>query len=352
MFLTALIAAAVCAPSASADGLPVLGIDVGSTGVTMPQAVSRYVTIASTGGTLVERIRRDGGQVLAASLFPGTYTIPAVAYDASAGGLSGDLHMLVLIEPRSGFPRATTRLLVLHTPSLRFGATIRLRGDFSFDAVSPDGSRVYLIQYLSKIDPTRYAVRSYDVRAGQLDPKPIVDPHDAKQKMRGQPLSRASSPDGRWAYTLYDGAGGTPFVHALDTARGSARCIDLDGLALTTLWRLRLAVSGRSVNVLDGARTVLAINTETLTVEHGHGHPWWPDAAVAGVAVIVFAAALLSLRARSRRRTAPDSALQRSQPAPAEAHRTRREGAHVQRRHVDRAAGGDERDRLLPAGRR
>src|SRR5437762_2018109 len=114
----AILAAIVLAPSAAADGLPVLGIDVGSTGVTTPQAGSRYVTIPSTGGTLVERIRRNGGQVLAASLFPGTYTIPAVAYDASAGGLSGDRHTLVLIEPRSSFPRATTRLLVLHTPSL------------------------------------------------------------------------------------------------------------------------------------------------------------------------------------------------------------------------------------------
>jgi hypothetical protein len=304
------LAAAVVAPSAAGDGLPVLGIDVGSTGVTMPQAVSRYVTIPSTGGTLVERIRRDGGQVLAASLFPGTYTIPAVAYDASAGGLSGDLHTLVLIEPRSSFPRATTRLLVLHTPSLRFRATIRLRGDFSFDAVSPDGSHVYLIQYLSATDPTRYAVRSYDLTAGTLDPKPIVDARDAKEKMRGQPLTRASSPDGRWAYTLYDGAGGTPFVHALDTARGSARCIDLDGLARATLWRLRLGVSGSSVKVLDGARTVLAINRKSLTVEHGHGHSWWPYAALAGVAVVVFFAALLSARVRPRRLAATYPALQ------------------------------------------
>ena len=39
------------------------------------------------------------------------------------------------------------------------------------------------------------------------------------------------SPDGRWAYTLYDGNGKTPFIHALDTSRSTARCIDLDALA-------------------------------------------------------------------------------------------------------------------------
>jgi DNA-binding beta-propeller fold protein YncE len=308
--VAALIAAGVAAPSAAADGLPVLGIDVGSTGVTTPQAVDRYVTIPSTGGTLVERIRRDGGQVLAASLFPGTYTIPAVAYDASPGGLSGDRHTLVLIEPRTSFPRATTRLVVLHAPSLRYRTTIRLRGDFSFDAVSPDGTRVYLIQYLSAKDPTLYAVRSYGVATGRLDPKPVVDPHEATEKMRGQPLSRASSADGRWAYTLYDGGGGTPFVHALDTARGRARCIDLAGLAPSSLWRLRLAVSGRSLNIRDGARTVLTIDTRKLTVARDHGRTWWPYAALGAVAAAVLAAALLSPRAGTLRSAATHPAVQ------------------------------------------
>ncbi len=41
------------------------------------------------------------------------------------------------------------------------------------------------------------------------------------------PLSRTMSPDGRWAYTLY--SGDENFVHALDTADGQARCIDLPG---------------------------------------------------------------------------------------------------------------------------
>ena len=49
--------------------------------------------------------------------------------------------------------------------------------------------------------------------------------------MRGSPITRATSSDGRWAYTLYDGAGGTPFLHALDTSKRQARCIDLPMLA-------------------------------------------------------------------------------------------------------------------------
>ena len=42
------------------------------------------------------------------------------------------------------------------------------------------------------------------------------------EKMGGSPLTRATSLDGRWAYTLYDGAGRTPFVHAPSPAAGTA----------------------------------------------------------------------------------------------------------------------------------
>ena len=47
--------------------------------------------------------------------------------------------------------------------------------------------------------------------------------------MSGLPMSRAPrAASGRWAYTLYDGAGEHPFVHALDTEQRTAVCIDLD----------------------------------------------------------------------------------------------------------------------------
>src|SRR5207244_8715373 len=135
---------------------------------------------------------------------------------------------------------------------------IDLLGGFSVDAISPDGSRIFLINYLSPNDPTRYAVRSFDISAMKLDPKPIVDPRNPSEKMRGNPLTRAASVDGRWAYTLYDGGGATPFVHALDTRDASARCIDLDRLDRATPGRLRLRLTdgGRTVDVVDGSRTV------------------------------------------------------------------------------------------------
>ncbi len=309
--IAGLMALAV-APAAAADGLPVLGVDVGASGVTVPSAGSRYVTIPVNGGTLVERIRRDGGQVLSSTLVPGTYTIPAVAYDGSAGGLSGDRHTLVLIEPRQSFPRAATSLVVLQAPSLRVDSRIELLGDFSFDAVSANGRRVYLIDYVSPNDPTRYTVRSYSVDAGRLDPKAIVDPHEPGEKMRGNPVSRATGPGGRWAYTLYDGAGSTPFVHALDTADATARCIDLDGLDPSTVGRLRLRMGGggRSVAVLDGSRELLSLDTTTFAVSPPHATGGWriPALAATGAIAALLALAVWVRRRRRARSLVPDLA--------------------------------------------
>ena len=123
----------------------------------------RYVTVPVGKQTVVEATRRDGGQIVRMQTWQGTWTIPAVAYDGSASGLSADRRTLVLIEPRTSFPRAETRLLVLNARKLLSTGEITLRGDFSFDAVSPNGSRIFLIHYTSTIDPTRYEVRAYDV---------------------------------------------------------------------------------------------------------------------------------------------------------------------------------------------
>lgn len=270
-FVIALVSAASVAAGsggqAQADGLPVLGVDVGGTGV-VDGSGARYVTIPAGRDTVVARVDTADGRILGSRLLRGTLTVPAVAYDGSAAGLSGDGGTLVLIEPRAAFPRARTTLAVLETRGLRRQATIRLRGDFSYDAVSPRGSLLYLIQYTSPKDPTRYAVRAFDLRAGRLLRAPVVDPYEPDEAMRGAPLTRVTSRTGRWAYTLYDGAGGTPFLHALDTSNRTARCIDLDGLAGTQLARLRLelAPGGRTLRVNDISRPLALVDTRTFRI--------------------------------------------------------------------------------------
>ena len=288
-----LLAAGIGAGSAGADGLPVLGVDAGGTGVVARSGDARYVTVPANGDTVVARVNPHNGRILASRLIHGTFTIPAVAYDGSSAGLSADGRTLVLIRPRVSFPRAQTALVVVDTRRLRALRIVRLRGDFSFDAISPRGSLVYLIEYISPTDPTSYRVRAYDLGTDRLVAQPVVDPREPGEKMGGSPLTRATSQNGRWAYTLYDGAGKTPFVHALDTSTRRARCIDLDALAGVDLSRLRLNVDAAAdtLTVSRSQRAVVVIDTRsfrTSSPSEPGAFPWKP---VAGSSAAVLAAA-------------------------------------------------------------
>jgi hypothetical protein len=302
-----LVAASFGAASSRADGLPVLGVDAGASGVAAPSSRDRYVTIPAGPTTILARVSQNGGRILGSRILQGTFTIPAVAYDGSSGGISGDGRTLVLITPRVTFPRVATTFAVIDTPQLAPRGRIKLQGDFSFDAISPNGASLYLIQYTSALDPTRYLVRNYDLTAHRLVAAPVVDPHDHGEKMRGQPLTRATSRDGRWAYTLYDGAGKTPFIHALDTRRGSARCIDLDALAgkdLSTL-RLRLDDSRGALEVVRASKPLLTVDRSdfavTLPPARDSAFPWLAVLVTVGVLGVVGAALALSTGRRSRR---------------------------------------------------
>src|SRR4051794_41865641 len=84
----AAIVAGTAAATARADGLPVLGVDVGSKGVTVPGAAARYVTLWSgPKTTVVARVRRNGGRGDRSRPPAGGLTIPAGAHYRAAGGL-------------------------------------------------------------------------------------------------------------------------------------------------------------------------------------------------------------------------------------------------------------------------
>src|SRR4051794_6599138 len=299
-----LLAVTSIVANARADGLPVLGVDAGPTGVTSAGGHDRYVTIPAGSNTVLARVSRDDGRILASRLLHGTFTIPAVAYDGSAGGMSGDGRTLVLITPRASFPRAATTFAVINTPGLGPRGRIRLKGDFSFDAISPRGTSLYLIQYTSASDPTRYLVRDYDLTERRVLAAPVVDPHERGEKMRGRPLTRATSRDGRWAYTLYDGAGKTPFIHALDTSRGSARCIDLDALTGKDLSRLRLELTTDALQVVRANKPVVSVDRSDFTVTRpSAGGPAfsWLAVLTLGALGAIAAVLVLSMARRSRR---------------------------------------------------
>jgi hypothetical protein len=323
------IAVAAVVPGAEAGGLPsgppskgVVGVGNFSGGGVAPlDGGPRYVVVPVSNGTLVLRISQLDGTVLRYNHLRGSVTIPAVAYDSSPGGLSADGSTLVLPHPRYSFVGDRSRFAVLDAERLRLRKTITVKGDFTFDAISPNGSTMYLVEYLSPQDPTSYRVRSYDVRREELDPQPIIDPSEASEQMAGLPMTRATSPDGRWEYTLYERARGEPFIHALDTKRGTAACIDLPQLEGEPTARMGLDVApgDAPLTVLLKGRPTLAIDPEGFEVTEveepasapppadGDGFPWVLAGLAAAGALGV--AAWLRIRRRGDHRAVTEEAL-------------------------------------------
>jgi DNA-binding beta-propeller fold protein YncE len=276
------------AGSASAAGAPTKGaLGYGAdlyTGVIDPDGGYRYTAIGVESGTFVQRINTDGGSIERSKTLNGQLTIPAVAYDGSPGGLSADGETLVLTEPAFRFPQRNSVFAVVDTDRLRVIDTVTLEGTWTYDALSPDGRWLYLIEYVSPRDITQYQVRRYDLDRGRLDPEPIVDPEEAPVTMGGSPQTRAMSPDGRWAYTLYDSPTHhhPPFIHALDTETGLAACIDLEGglVEPKRISRMTLDPSpdGSTLTVVDPtAGPVAIVDTKSFEVSQAPAEPSTAD---------------------------------------------------------------------------
>jgi hypothetical protein len=156
--------------------------------------------------------------------------------------------------------------VVVGTDDLSTVDTITLDGVFGFDALSPDGSKLYLIQHMTTDDLNHYVVRAYDLNEHSLMPGRIADKTQKGWVMQGFAVNRIESPNGRWAYTLYVNPGGFPFVHALDTVKGVAHCIGIPwrGVDQSPVFNFKLGLKGNSLKVRwqDG-RLYRAIDTRT-----------------------------------------------------------------------------------------
>src|SRR5215212_9403734 len=135
---------ALTATAASANPAP--GIDTGSRGVLTRTGAVKYVAMAAHGGgTVVRAIRMPDRRVIRSRVIPGRYGLAVVSFDGSRGGLSADGKTLVLASlDRSA---RASRFAVVATGTLAVRKVIELNGLFSYDAISPTGTIVYLIQY-------------------------------------------------------------------------------------------------------------------------------------------------------------------------------------------------------------
>lgn len=267
--LASVVAAAAAAAAAAGDGGPSPGPVLGWDGVLAPGGAVRYVAFPAGTNTIVAAVRVDGGRVLRWRSVRGGFGVPTVAFDGTTDGVSRDGKTLVLSSWLSQpSPGAVSRFAVLSTKTLRVRKLITLPGSFAFDALSPNGSTLFAIQYLSASNPLRYRVRAVDLLSGRALPGSIVDKREPDEQMNGQPVSRATTLDGGWAFTLYARNGAEPFVHALDTRNRAARCIDLPWRAGQAIWNVRLSLSpdGRRVLLRQRGVRLAAIDLRTFAV--------------------------------------------------------------------------------------
>jgi hypothetical protein len=161
----------------------------------------------------------------------GRWGLPRITLNGGVGGLSADGRTLVLAQDDvahlNGSLSRKSSFAVLGTKPLHVRDVLTLRGDFGFDALSPHGRTLYLIQHVSQENLFEYRVRAYDLRRHVLLPHVIADARQRDWNMSGYPVARATTADGRWVYTFYSNQDNYPFVHALDTVDRTAVCIGI-----------------------------------------------------------------------------------------------------------------------------
>jgi hypothetical protein len=271
LFLTGLVALAVLAVASTAGagkGGPSPGVAIGGAGVTDGDGAVSYAARRAPGRTTVVALDSAGRRLRAGSI-DGVFGVPLVAFDGSLGGLSFDGRRLVLASKKVLAGRS--RFAVLSTRDLDLRRLIVLEGSWSYDALSPEGRRLYLVEHSRGVS---YRVRAYDVIRGRLLKEAVIDPRQGCRAMSGMPVKRAHGPGGVWAYTLYTKPGGLPFVHALDTMRGTALCIELPWRGdQSRLFDLQMTVHGRTLDLRrPGGSSVATIDTREYVV-HAHHNP-------------------------------------------------------------------------------
>jgi protein MpaA len=296
----AIVLAACLGPTAAAAKTGQMGSFGGVTVDGSPYRYAAFPPRTPGKSTTVARIEREGGRVSRWWSLPGSFQVPAVAADPdSGGGLSGDGETLVLSDVWRTYPPRVSQFAILKTrfnyewhgpgrpPHFRqFPKFIDVPGAYSLTAISPDGATAYLAHYPISRDrepdagpSDDFEIRALDLESGRLSPRPLASAPQGQGPLSGAPITRASSSDGRWAYTLYLGDSRGTYLLALDTVAGRTISVDLPPLRAAgnpILFRLRLEAGGRRLTVfnrspgLKGARALIRVDTNTLAARQAN----------------------------------------------------------------------------------
>jgi hypothetical protein len=287
----------------------------GGLGILAHGGKNRFVAVSTGGGSAIARIGVPSGAVHGWATLDGEWGIPQPTFSATRlEGLTRDGKRLIVGTVGSSSP---TSFAVIDTQTLRVRERFALDGRFAYDALSPDGNTLYLTQYVEAENTSRYVVRAYDLEQERLLPGSIADKTQRGWVMEGYAVTRATSADGRWVYTLFMRPGGYPFVHALDAVNGTAHCIGLpwragDQGALTNM-RMTLVNGGTTLALhWKSGKSWLSIDTATWRITHPRleSFPWrWTIGAVGAAILTALAAGLIVLVRRRGSQQAREEAL-------------------------------------------
>ena len=226
--------------------------------VGVPDATWGRLIVAAADGTdtRVQALVVQPGFGGESQTVPGAWRLPTIGADPIPAGVSADGSTIVLVPalaPGGAASSSTvareSRFAIVDRAFDRAARVISLPGAFEYDAISPDGATVYVVEHLPAPPVAHYQVRAVDVASGRLREGVVVDKANVDEEMGGYPIAQVRG-DGGMVFTLYRGAE-HPFIHALNTIDGWALCIDLpasgaDSDTAALDWGLALTARSRA----------------------------------------------------------------------------------------------------------
>jgi DNA-binding beta-propeller fold protein YncE len=224
---------------------------------------SRYYTVTTlTGSARLNALDPGSGRTIAQAVIPSGFALPNLGFQGPSAGLSPNGKWLALTDNgRAVTGKLVTSFLVGASSLSGSFKTVRVDGAFSFDALSDDGLRIYLIEKMG--DPNHYQVRLYDLGTNSLSPYPVVDKLDPKEPMTGIRGDSAADPLGNYVFTVYARDNG-PFIHALPLDQPFAFCVDLPKDAVNDIeqqfrWSLAITQDGSTVYAANASLGRIAV---------------------------------------------------------------------------------------------
>jgi YVTN family beta-propeller protein len=249
---------------------------------------SVYYALEGSSPTTLRWTEAKTGRSITQLKLPGAYAFASEGGLAPAG-FSPNGRWLVLV----GDTGAKSSFAIVDTSLVKLAAFADVPGPFTYDAISDDGSSLYLIEKITA-EAARalpgvnaaygYRVRVYDVPAAKLSETLVVDVKLAAETnsnnaetrvdgiMSGIYQSSVPSRDGRWNFSFYYNPNRGPFIHVLHLDSRSAFCIlDLPlvsgGYEKRLGWSLALTPSGQTLYAVNGPLGLVSvIDASTLKV--------------------------------------------------------------------------------------